>query len=54
MTGTFITWTGENTSSTIAVMKDLINDLSPLLTIVIAIGLGLIVFSAIVKAIRGN
>jgi len=53
MLATFINWTDANTSSTIGVVKDLISDLTPLLIPVIAIGLGLIIFTVIVKAIRG-
>ena len=53
MLATFINWTDANTSSTIAVIKDLIGDLTPLLIPIIAIGLGLIIFTVIVKAIRG-
>jgi len=54
MLATFITWTDANTSSTIAHMKNLITDLTPLMIPVIAIGLGLIIFSVIIKAIRGK
>jgi len=54
MLSTFITWTDANTTSTIGYMQALITDLTPLLIPIIAIGLGLIIFSVIVKVIRGD
>jgi len=53
LTGTFINWTPEMTNSMIGYMVDLFNDLSNLLVPVIAIGVGLIVIGAIIRAIRG-
>lgn len=52
--GTFFTITSENVSTTIGYMKDLITDLTPFLTLIIAVGVGLIIFSVIVKVIRGD
>jgi len=54
MLGTFFTITDENISTTIAYAKDLIDDLSPLLTVFVAVGIGLIIFSVIINTIRGN
>jgi hypothetical protein len=42
------------TNAVLANTSGLITDLSPLLTIIIGIGIGLIVFYAIVSAIRGH
>lgn len=42
------------TNAVLANTSGLIADLSPLLTIIIGIGIGLIVFYAIVTAIRGH
>jgi len=50
----FITWTEANTTAMLGYMSGFIADITPLLTPIIAIGLGLIVFSVIVKVIRGN
>ena len=50
--GTFFTWTPENTSSTIGYMSDMISDFTPLLILVIAIALGLMVFTVIVQVIK--
>lgn len=50
----FINWTADMTNSVLANATGLISDLSPLLTIIIGIGIGLIVFYAIVTAIRGH
>lgn len=50
----FIDWTPENTTAMLGYMSGFIADLTPLLTPIIAIGLGLIVFTVIVRAIRGN
>jgi len=54
MLGTFLTITDENVSTTIGYMKDLIGDLTPLLTVIVAVGIGLIIFSVIVNTIRGH
>lgn len=50
----FIDWTPANTTEMLGYMSGFISDVIPLLTPIIAIGLGLIVFSVIVKVIRGN
>jgi hypothetical protein len=42
------------TNAVLANATGLITDLTPLLTIVVGIGIGLIVFFAIVSAIRGH
>lgn len=54
MFSTFVSWTDANTSTTISHMKNLITDLTPLMIPIIAIGLGLIIFTVIIKAIRGD
>lgn len=54
MLGTFLTITDENVSTTIGHMKALIGDLTPFLTLIIAVGIGLIIFSVIVNTIRGS
>lgn len=51
--GTFLTWTGDDTTAMIGYISDLITDLTPLLIPVIAIGIGLIIIGAIIRAIRG-
>ena len=42
------------TTAVLANVTGLISDLTPLLTIIVGIGIGLIVFYAIVSAIRGH
>jgi len=51
--GTFFTWSSEDTTAMIGVMSDLFDDLTPLLIIILGIGMGLIVVGAILRAIRG-
>jgi hypothetical protein len=50
----FLTWSSDMTTALLSNVTGLINDLSPLLTIVVGVGIGLIVFHAIVSAIRGH
>jgi len=50
--GTFITWTPEMTTGMIGYIQNFITDISPLLIPIIAIGLGLIIFSVVVSVIR--
>ena len=50
----FIDWTTENTTTMLSYMSGFISDLTPILMPIIAIGLGLLVFSVIVRAFRGN
>ncbi len=52
--GTFLTITDANISSTTGYVSALIGDLMPLLTVIIAVGIGLIIFSVIVNTIRGH
>ena len=54
MLGTFITWTDANTSTTLGYAGDLISDMTPLMIPVIAVGLGLLIFTVIVKTIQGR
>ena len=42
------------TTALLSNVTGLINDLSPLLIVVVGVGIGLIVFHAIVSAIRGH
>ena len=50
----FLTWTSDMTTALLSNITGLINDLSPLLIVVVGVGIGLIVFHAIVSAIRGH
>jgi len=50
----FINWTQDMTNAVLASATGLITDLTPLLTIIVGIGIGLIVFYAIISAIRGH
>lgn len=50
--GTFITWSPDMTTAMIGYIQDFITDISPLLIPIIAIGLGLIIFSVVVSVIR--
>jgi len=50
--GTFFTITPENITTMLGYTTDLITDLTPIILPIVAIGLGLIIFYAIIKAIR--
>lgn len=50
----FLTWTDAMTTTILANVTGLISDLTPLLLIIVGIGIGLIVFHAVVSAIRGH
>jgi hypothetical protein len=50
----FLTWTADMTTAMMSNVTGLITDLTPLLLIVVGVGIGLIVFHAIVSAIRGH
>ena len=50
----FVNWTQDMTNAVLANATGLITDLTPLLVIIIGIGIGLIVFYAVVSAIRGH
>jgi hypothetical protein len=50
----FINWTSDMTTAVLSNATGLITDLTPLLVIIVGIGIGLIVFYAIVSAIRGH
>jgi len=54
MLTTFLTWSASNTEAMLGFMADLIGNLTPLLTPIIAVGLGLIIFAVIVGVIRGH
>jgi hypothetical protein len=51
---TFFEWSASNTEEMLGFMGNLITDLTPLLTPIIAVGLGLIIFAVIVGVIRGH
>ena len=50
----FLTWTADMTTALLSNVTGIINDLSPLLIVIVGVGIGLIVFHAIVSAIRGH
>jgi hypothetical protein len=50
----FLTWTSDMTTAMMSNITGLITDLTPLLLIIVGAGIGLIVFHAIVSAIRGH
>jgi len=54
MLGTFFTITSENITAMLGYVSDLIEDLTPLLLPIIGVLVGLIVFWAILNAIRGH
>lgn len=49
-----ITWTASSTSDMLGYAGGLIDDLGGLLTAIIGVGLGLIIFAVIVGVIRGQ
>ena len=49
-----IPWDSTNTADLLDNITGVITDLTPLLTIIIGIGIGLIVVGAIISAIRGH
>lgn len=54
MFSTILTWTASNTSEMLSYVVGTITDLTPLMIPIIAIGLGLIIFSVIVAVIRNR
>ena len=52
LTYTFINWTPQMTTDMLAYISDFISDVSGLMTPIIAVGLGLIIFGAIINAIK--
>lgn len=54
LTTFIIPWASGNTTDLLANITGVITDLTPLLTIIIGIGIGLIVVGAIISAIRGH
>ena len=54
MLATFFEITPDDITAIIGHTKELIGDLTPFLTLIIAVGIGLIIFSVIVKTIRGE
>jgi hypothetical protein len=49
-----INWTSQNTTDLMANITGIITDLTPLLLIIVGIGVALIVFAGIISAIRGH
>jgi len=52
MLGTFFTITEGNITTMLGYISDLIEDFTPLLLPIIGVGVGLIIFWAIIKALR--
>jgi hypothetical protein len=52
MTGTFLTITGDDIATMTGHTSDLISDLTPLLLPIIAVMLGLLIFWAIISALK--
>lgn len=53
MLGTFFDFTGDDVSTMLVYVKDLVADFTPLLIPILAIGLGLLIIYGIVSAIKG-
>lgn len=53
-TTTFVNISDSDVSQIIDYAKSLITDFMPVLTLVVAVGLGLIIISVIIRAIRGH
>jgi len=51
---TFLTITDGDVATMTAYITDFLGDLTPLMLPIIAIGVGLIIFVAIIRAIRGH
>jgi len=51
---TFLTWGEPETALTLSYMQNMISDLTPLIIPIIAIGLALLIFTVVIKAIRGD
>lgn len=49
-----INWTSQNTTDLLSNITGIIGDLTPLLLIIVGVGIGLIVFHGIISAIRGH
>lgn len=49
-----INWTSQNTTDLLANITGIITDLTPLLLILVGVGVGLVVFQGIISAIRGH
>lgn len=52
MLPTFITITDQNITDMLGYVSDLLTDLTPLLLPIVAVGVGIFIFWAIVKAIK--
>jgi len=52
MLGTFLTIDATDTDQMIDYTSDLMSDLSPILIIVVSVGVGIIIFWAIMKSIK--
>lgn len=51
---TFINWDASTTNAMLGYTSAVLSDMTPLLTIIIGVGLGLIILGAIISAIRGH
>lgn len=54
LVGTFFTWTDGMTTSMLGYVSSIFADISPILIPIIGVGVGLIVITAIIHAIRGG
>jgi|GEM_PF-2124569 len=54
LTTFIIPWSDTMTTNLLSDISGVISDLSPLLVVLIAVGVGLIIFHAILTAIRGH
>lgn len=52
--GTFLSWTSSTTEIMTGTIGDVLSDLTTPMVIIMAIGVGLIIFSAVISAIRGH
>lgn len=52
MLGTFLTIDATNTAQILTYTKELITDISPIWIIIVAVGIGTILLSAIISAIK--
>ena len=50
--GTFLTITAEDITTMLGYVSDIIGDLTPLLLPIIAVGVGIFIFWAIIKALK--
>lgn len=54
MLGTFFTISTEDITTMIGYIGDIFSDLSPVILLIVGVGLGLMAVSVIIRALRGN